>query len=141
MKNHLKAIYYQKTFANNISSLKTIDSVSKILSSNVESKFVKYSDVNIGNNSQEVAEPKVMAYIFSLDVNEISPIIEGKKGVYIIQAESQNNNSVVDERSISTKAESKQKEIRTQIEQGYYPALYNSYKVRDDRAKNMILSN
>ena len=85
MKNHLKAIYYQKTFANNISSLKTIDSVSKILTSNVESKFVKYSDVNIGNNSQEVAEPKVMAYIFSLDVNEISPIIEGKKGVYIIQ--------------------------------------------------------
>jgi peptidyl-prolyl cis-trans isomerase D len=141
MKNHLKAIYYQKTFANKISSLKTIDSVSKILSSNVESKFVKYSDVNIGNNSQEVAEPKVMAYIFSLDVNEISPIIEGKKGVYIIQAESQNNNSVVEERSISTKAESKQKEIRTQIEQGYYPALYNSYKVRDDRAKNMILSN
>ena len=141
MKNHLKAIYYQKTFANKISSLKTIDSVSKILTSNVESKFVKYSDINIGNNSQEVAEPKVMAYIFSLDVNEISPIIEGKKGVYIIQAESQNNNSVVDERSISTKAESKQKEIRTQIEQGYYPALYNSYKVRDDRAKNMILSN
>ena len=141
MKNHLKAIYYQKTFANKISSLKTIDSVSKILTSNVESKFVKYSDVNIGNNSQEVAEPKVMAYIFSLDVNEISPIIEGKKGVYVIQAESQNNNSVVEERSISTKAESKQKEIRTQIEQGYYPALYNSYKVRDDRAKNMILSN
>ena len=141
MKNHLKAIYYQKTFVNKISSLKTIDSVSKILTSNVESKFVKYSDVNIGNNSQEVAEPKVMAYIFSLDVNEISPIIEGKKGVYIIQAESQNNNSVVEERSISTKAESKQKEIRTQIEQGYYPALYNSYKVRDDRAKNMILSN
>ena len=141
MKNHLKAIYYQKTFANKISSLKTIDSVSKILSSNVESKFVKYSDVNIGNNSQEVAEPKVMAYIFSLDVNEISPIIEGKKGVYITQVESQNNNSVVDERSISTKVESKQKEIRTQIEQGYYPALYNSYKVRDDRAKNMILSN
>lgn len=141
MKNHLKAIYYQKIFANKISSLKTIDSVSKILTSNVESKFVKYSDVNIGNNSQEVAEPKVMAYIFSLDVNEISPIIEGKKGVYIIQAESQNNNSVVEERSISTKAESKQKEIRTQIEQGYYPALYNSYKVRDDRAKNMILSN
>ena len=141
MKNHLKAIYYQKTFAKKISSLKTIDSVSKILTSNVESKFVKYSDVNIGNNSQEVAEPKVMAYIFSLDVNEISPIIEGKKGVYIIQAESQNNNSVVDERSISTKVESKQKEIRTQIEQGYYPALYNSYKVRDDRAKNMILSN
>lgn len=141
MKNHLKAIYYQKTFANKISSLKTIDSVSKILTSNVESKFVKYSDVNIGNNSQEVAEPKVMAYIFSLDANEMSPIIEGKKGVYVIQAESQNNNSVVEERSISTKAESKQKEIRTQIEQGYYPALYNSYKVRDDRAKNMILSN
>ena len=141
MKNHLKAIYYQKTFANKISSLKTIDSVSKILSSDVESKFVKYSDVNIGNNSQEVAEPKVMAYIFSLASNEISPIIEGKKGVYIIQVESQNNNSVVDQRSISTKAESKQKEIRTQIEQGYYPALYNSYKVRDDRAKNMILSN
>ena len=104
-------------------------------------KLVKYSDANIGNNTQELAEPKVMAYIFNLSANEISPIIEGKKGIYIIQNISLNNNAIVDESSIIQKAEIQQKEMRSQIEQGYYPALYNSYNVRDDRAKNMIMSN
>jgi hypothetical protein len=111
------------------------------LKSNVDNKFVKYSDANIGNNTQELAEPKVMAYIFNLSANEISPIIEGKKGIYIIQNISSNNNSIVEENLVIQKSELQQKEIRTQIEQGYYPALYNSYKVRDDRAKNMIMSN
>ena len=103
--------------------------------------MVKYSDVNIGNKTQELAEPKVMAYIFSKANNTISPVIEGKKGIYIIQNTSVNNNSIVNEKSITQKSDSKQKEIRSQIEQGYYPALYNSYNVRDDRAKNMIMNN
>ena len=28
-----------------------------------------------------------------------------------------------------------------QIEQDYYPALYNAYNVRDERARNMIINN
>ena len=34
-----------------------------------------------------------------------------------------------------------QKEIKNQIEQDYYPALYNAYNVRDERARNMIINN
>ena len=118
-----------------------MDVISEITGKIVQTKFVKYSDVNIGNNSQELAEPKVMANIFSLDSEEISTIIEGKKGLYIVQCQKINNENRVDENTVIEKAQSEEKEIRTLIEQGYYPALYNSYKVRDDRAKNMILNN
>ena len=141
MKNHLKARFYQNEYDSIIESIKSIDSISKILSKNIETKSVNYSDLNIGNNTQTLAEPKVLAYIFSMENNNISPIIEGKKGVYVLQKISTNNNSIVNENSINQKVDSKQKEIKTQIEQGYYPALYNSYEVRDDRAKNMIMSN
>ena len=141
MKNYLKAKFYQTTYNSKIKSIESIDSLAKIVSGKVETKVVKYSDVNIGNKTQELAEPKVMAYIFSKANNTISPVIEGKKGIYIIQNTSVNNNSIVNEKSITQKSDSKQKEIRSQIEQGYYPALYNSYNVRDDRAKNMIMNN
>jgi peptidyl-prolyl cis-trans isomerase D len=141
VKNYLKANYYKNKYSSKISNIKSIDSISNLLKGNVDNKFVKYSDANIGNNTQELAEPKVMAYIFNLSANEISPIIEGKKGIYIIQNISTNSNSIVEENSVIQKSELQQKEMRTQIEQGYYPALYNSYKVRDDRAKNMIMSN
>ena len=141
MKNNLKAKFYQTTYNSKIKSIESIDSIAKIVSGKVEAKLVKYSDVNIGNKTQELAEPKVMAYIFSKANNTISPVIEGKKGIYIIQNTSVNNNSIVNEKSITQKSDSKQKEIRSQIEQGYYPALYNSYNVRDDRAKNMIMNN
>ena len=113
----------------------------KLLEKSVQTKFVKYSDVNIGNNTQELAEPKVMANIFNLNPEETSTIIEGKKGLYIVQCQKTNNQSRVDENTVIEKAQSEEKEIRTLIEQGYYPALYDSYKVRDDRAKNMILNN
>jgi hypothetical protein len=141
VKNHLKAEFYKNKFSNKINNFKSIDSISDFLNSNVDTKFVKYSDANIGNNTQELAEPKVMAHIFNLTNNQISPIIEGEKGVYIIQNISTNKNTNIEENLIIEKAELQQKEMRTQIEQGYYPALYNSYKVRDDRAKNMIMSN
>ena len=141
MKNSLKAKYYVENFSKNLDSATSMDVISEITGKTVETKFVKYSDVNIGNNTQELAEPKVMANIFSLNPEEISTIIEGKKGLYIVQCQKTNNQNRVDENTVIEKAQSEEKEIRTFIEQGYYPALYNSYKVRDDRAKNMILNN
>lgn len=141
IKNSLKAKYYVENFSKKLDSATSMDLISEITGKTVETKFVKYSDVNIGNNTQELAEPKVMANIFSLNPEEISTIIEGKKGLYIIQCQKTNNQNRVDENTVIEKAQSEEKEIRTFIEQGYYPALYNSYKVRDDRAKNMILNN
>ena len=141
IKNSLKAKYYVENFSKKLDSATTMDVISEITGKTVETKFVKYSDVNIGNNTQELAEPKVMANIFSLNPEEISTIIEGKKGLYIVQCQKTNNQNRVDENTVIEKAQSEEKEIRTFIEQGYYPALYNSYKVRDDRAKNMILNN
>jgi phage tail sheath protein FI len=85
IKNSLKAKYYLENFSKNLDSATSMDVISEITGKTVETKFVKYSDVNIGNNTQELAEPKVMANIFSLNPEEISTIIEGKKGLYIIQ--------------------------------------------------------
>ena len=141
MKNNLKAKYYISKYSNEILNINSLDSISKILDKETESKFIKYSDVNIGNNNQEIAEPKVMAQIFSLSQNEISPIIEGKKGIYIVKSQSVINQPTVDENSIIEKSNKLQKEIRNQIEQDYYPALYNAYNVRDERARNMIINN
>ena len=141
MKNNLKAKYYISKYSNEILNINSLDSISKILDKKTESKFIKYSDVNIGNNNQEIAEPKVMAQIFSLNQNEISPIIEGKKGIYIVKSQSVINQPTVDENSIIEKSNQLQKEIRNQIEQDYYPALYNAYNVRDERARNMIINN
>ena len=126
MKNYLKANYYKNKFSKEIADFKSIDSISKFLKSNVDTKFVKYSDANIGNNNRELPEPKVMAHIFNLASNEISPIIEGKKGIYIIQNVNTNGSSNIEENSVIEKADLQQREIRTQIEQGYYPALYLS---------------
>ncbi len=141
IKNSLKSKYYVENFSKKLDSATSMDVISEITGKTIETKFVKYSDVNIGNNTQELAEPKVMANIFSLNPEEISTIIEGKKGLYIVQCQKTNNQNRVDENTVIEKAQSEEKEIRTFIEQGYYPALYNSYKVRDDRAKNMILNN
>lgn len=141
MKNNLKAKYYIEKFSKDIDSANNMDEISEITGKTVQTKFVKYSDVNIGNNTQELAEPKVMANIFNLNPEERSTIIEGKKGLYIVQCQKTNNQSRVDENTVIEKAQSEEKEIRKLIEQGYYPALYDSYKVRDDRAKNMILNN
>ena len=141
MKNSLKAKYYYKNMSKQLDSINNMDVISELTGKEVQTKFVKYSDVNIGNNTQELAEPKVMAHIFNLNPEEVSTIIEGKKGLYIVQCQKYNNQNRVDENTVIEKAQSEQNEIRSLIEQGYYPALYNSYKVRDNRAKNMILNN
>ena len=141
VKNHLKAEFFIKNYSEQVSLSNNIDSIAKIIKSNVESKFVKYSDVNIGNNMQELAEPKVMAHIFNLKNAETSPIIEGKKGIYIVHISNINNSPTLNEETVLEKTAEKQEEIRKQVNQNYYPALYNAYKVKDHRAKNMILNN
>ena len=67
IKNNLKAKYYIKKFSKDIDSANSMDIISEITGKTVQTKFVKYSDVNIGNNTQELAEPKVMANIFNLN--------------------------------------------------------------------------
>jgi hypothetical protein len=58
-----------------------------------------------------------------------------------VKSQSVINQPTVDENSIIEKSNQLQKEIRNQIEQDYYPALYNAYNVRDERARNMIINN
>ena len=55
---------------------------------------VKYSDINIGNNQNTLPEPKVIANIFNLTPNTISPIIEGSKEFYIVKLNSLNDASL-----------------------------------------------
>ena len=122
-------------------STKSIDSLAKIINSKVENKFLKYSDYNLTNNSPNQAESKVIAHIFNLNPGEISPIIEGESGVYIIQLENKNTSPTITDEKVLEKTEQKQEEIRNQVDQNYYGSLYNSYKVKDQRAQNMILNN
>ena len=141
VKNHLKAEYIKANYANEIKSTKNIDSLAKIINSKVENKFLKYSDYNLTNNSPNQAESKVIAHVFNLNPGEISPIIEGESGVYIIQLENKNTSPTITDEKVLEKTEQKQEEIRNQVDQNYYGSLYNSYKVKDQRAQNMILNN
>ena len=141
VENKLKADYFKSAHGEKITNFNNIDSLAREIGQTTGSKLVKYSDVNIGNNMQELAEPKVMAHIFHLNPNEISPIIEGKKGVYIIQLNTINNPPSVTQENSAEKALTDQEEIRKQVDQGYYSALYNAYNVKDHRAKRMLLNN
>ncbi len=141
VKNHLKFNYIKEKYSTYLSEKLNIDTISKVLNTNVKNEFVKYSDVNIGNNKQELPEPKVIANIFNLKSSEISPIIEGKKGIYVVQLIDSSKNSEIIKDIILSKTLQKQNEIRKQLEQNYYPSLYDAYKVKDYRARNMIINN
>ncbi len=139
VKNHLKATNFIELNKDKVSGNISLDSIAKVLGYQLTNINVKYSDVNIGNNMQELAEPKVMAYIFSLSSNEISPIIEGKKGIYIVQTVNITE-AVVDDEKATEKAKSQEDELRNMIDQNYYSSLYSAYKTKDQRAKKMILN-
>ena len=81
-----------------------------------------------------------MANIFNMESSSTSSIIEGKQGLYIIRLNSINN-SPVTSASAEEKSNKLETEIRTQIEQGYYPALLKAYQVKDQRAENLVLYN
>ena len=77
----------------------------------------------------------------NINASSFKPIIEGKKGIYIIQLNTINNHPTVTQENSAEKALTDQEEIRKQVDQGYYSALYNAYNVKDHRAKRMLLNN
>ena len=140
VKNKLKADYFINNNENVISEINNLDSIAFTLGYQTQNGTVKYSDLNIGNNQNNLSEPKVMANIFNMESSSTSSIIEGKQGLYIIRLNSINN-SPVTSASAEEKSNKLETDIRTQIEQGYYPALLKAYQVKDKRAENLVLYN
>ena len=136
--NKKKADYFKTN--NDISIGSNLDSIASSLGYALETNSVKYSDVNIGNNQNMLPEPKVMANIFNLTPNSISPIIEGKQGIYIVKLNSLNNASLPSE-NVDEKSKKIENEYRNQVDQGYYSSLLKAYQVVDKRAENLVKYN
>ena len=136
--NKKKADYFITN--NDISIGSNLDSIASSLGYALQTNSVKYSDVNIGNNQNMLPEPKVMANIFNLTPNTISPIIEGKQGIYIVKLNSLNNASLPSE-NVDEKSKKIENEYRNQVDQGYYSSLLKAYQVVDKRAENLVKYN
>ena len=136
--NKKKADYFKTN--NDISIGSNLDSIASSLGYALQTNSVKYSDVNIGNNQNMLPEPKVMANIFNLTPNTISPIIEGKQGIYIVKLNSLNNASLSSE-NVDEKSKNIENDYRNQVEQGYYSSLLKAYQVVDKRAENLVKYN
>ena len=136
--NKKKANYFITN--NDISNRTNLDSIASSLGYALQTNSVKYSDINIGNNQNNLPEPKVIANIFSLAPDAISPIIEGKQGMYIIKLNSLNNASLNSEK-VDEKSKKIENEYRNQIDQGYYSSLLKAYQVEDKRAENLVKYN
>ena len=136
--NKKKADYFKTN--NDISIGSNLDSIASSLGYALQTNSVKYSDVNIGNNQNMLPEPKVMANIFNLTPNTISPIIEGKQGIYIVKLNSLNNASLSSE-NVDEKSKKIENEYRNQVDQGYYSSLLKAYQVIDKRAENLVKFN
>jgi peptidyl-prolyl cis-trans isomerase D len=138
IKNKLKAAYFIET--NNFNPSSSLDSIANSLGLTTKISNVKYSDVNIGNNYQQLAEPKVIANIFHMNENETSTIIEGKSGLFLVKVLMKNNSTSDASSDIEPKVKSTQEELRNLIEQGYYSSLYTTFGTKDQRARNMIMN-
>ena len=136
--NKKKADYFKTN--NDISIGSNLDSIASSLGYALQTNSVKYSDVNIGNNQNMLPEPKVMANIFNLTPNTISPIIEGKQGIYIVKLNSINNASLSSE-NVDEKSKKIENDYRNQVDQGYYSSLLKAYQVVDKRAENLVKYN
>ena len=136
--NKKKADYFKTN--NDISIGSNLDSIASSLGYALQTNSVKYSDINIGNNQNMLPEPKVMANIFNLTPNTISPIIEGKQGIYIVKLNSLNNASISSE-NVDEKSKKIENEYRNQVDQGYYSSLLKAYQVVDKRAENLVKYN
>ena len=136
--NKKKADYFITN--NDISIGSNLDSIASSLGYALQTNSVKYSDVNIGNNQNMLPEPKVMANIFNLTPNTISPVIEGKQGIYIVKLNSINNASLSSE-NIDEKSKKIENDYRNQVDQGYYSSLLKAYQVVDKRAENLVKYN
>ena len=136
--NKKKADYFITN--NGISIGSNLDSIASSLGYALQTNSVKYSDLNIGNNQNMLPEPKVIANIFNLTPNTISPIIEGKQGIYIVKLNSINNASLSSE-NIDEKSKKIENDYRNQVDQGYYSSLLKAYQVVDKRAENLVKYN
>jgi len=136
--NKKKADYFKTN--TNISNSSNIDSIAESLGYALQTNSVKYSDINIGNNQNTLPEPKVIANIFNLTPNTISPIIEGKQGIYIVKLNSLNDASISSE-NVDEKSKKIESEYRNQVDQGYYSSLLRAYQVEDKRAENLVKYN
>ena len=136
--NKKKADYFITN--NDISISSNLDSIASSLGYALQTNSVKYSDVNIGNNQNMLPEPKVMANIFNLTPNSISPIIEGKQGIYIVKLNSLNN-ALLSSENIDEKSKKIENDYRNQVDQGYYSSLLKAYQVVDKRAENLVKYN
>ena len=136
--NKKKADYFKTN--NDISIGSNLDSIASSLGYALQTNSVKYSDLNIGNNQNMLPEPKVMANIFNLTPNTISPIIEGKQGIYIVKLNSLNNASLSSE-NVDEKSKKIENDYRNQVDQGYYSSLLKAYQVVDKRAENLVKYN
>ena len=136
--NKKKADYFITN--NDISIGSNLDSIASSLGYALQTNSVKYSDLNIGNNQNMLPEPKVMANIFNLTPNTISPIIEGKQGIYIVKLNSLNNASLSSE-NVDEKSKKIENDYRNQVDQGYYSSLLKAYQVVDKRAENLVKYN
>ena len=136
--NKKKADYFKTN--NGISIGSNLDSIASSLGYALQTNSVKYSDLNIGNNQNMLPEPKVIANIFNLTPNTISPIIEGKQGIYIVKLNSLNNASLSSE-NVDEKSKKIENDYRNQVDQGYYSSLLKAYQVVDKRAENLVKYN
>ena len=136
--NKKKADYFKTN--TNISNSSNIDSIAESLGYALQTNSVKYSDINIGNNQNTLPEPKVIANIFNLTPKTISPIIEGKQGIYIVKLNSLNDASISSE-NVEEKSKKIESEYRNQVDQGYYSSLLRAYQVEDKRAENLVKYN
>ncbi|MEC7954762.1 MAG: peptidylprolyl isomerase, partial [Bacteroidota bacterium] len=133
--NKKKADYFKTN--TNISNSSNIDSIAESLGYALQTNSVKYSDINIGNNQNTLPEPKVIANIFNLTPKTISPIIEGKQGIYIVKLNSLSDASISSE-NVDEKSKKIESEYRNQVDQGYYSSLLRAYQVEDKRAENLV---
>ena len=98
--NKKKADYFKTN--NDISIGSNLDSIASSLGYALQTNSVKYSDVNI-EITKTLYRAQGNCNIFNLTPNTISPIIEGKQGIYIVKLNSLNDASIssenVDEKS------------------------------------------
>jgi peptidyl-prolyl cis-trans isomerase D len=131
--NELKAKYMQEK----LDSIGSLAEVAKKMESTIETADVSYSYVNLKNNYQSVAEPKLMATIFHNEEGITSGVIEGNEGVYVVQVNSKTE--AADAGDLTEKTKEATETLRGIVEQWYYYSLYKSYGAKDNRLKRNII--
>tara|TARA_B100000700_G_C15028096_1_gene849206 strand:- start:87 stop:2318 length:2232 start_codon:yes stop_codon:yes gene_type:complete len=131
--NELKAKYMQRK----LDSVGSLAEAAKGMESEIQTADVSYSYVNLKNNYQSVAEPKLMANIFHIREGVNSGVIEGNEGVYVFQVNSKTEAAQAGD--LTQKTEEATETLRGIVEQWYYYSLYKSYGAKDNRLKRNII--